>query len=118
MGNQPSIIDQQTKEHCIFMYSTTVCSFCTKAKTLLNDLDLDFGLVELNKLAPGESGQIVLELRERTKQNTVSFHSSKLTRRKLYWKGILFLVINLRKNIPQTFHLLNFHTLKQLFMPS
>jgi len=68
---QPSIIDQQVNGHCVFIYSTTVCPYCDKAKQLLDDLNAEYGSVELNALPPGVGGQMVEQLREKTNCATV-----------------------------------------------
>ena len=84
MGNfftneKSSIIDEQVNEHCIFIYSTTVCSFCTKTKQLLDEISAEYGVVELNTLSPSLGGQIFNQLYQRTHINTVSYFLTFLT---------------------------------------
>ena len=67
----PSIIDEQVGEHCIFLYSTTVCGYCTKAKSLLNHINAEFGVAELDTMSSRESGNVFNNLVKRTNCRTV-----------------------------------------------
>lgn len=72
-GNpQFPLIDEHIKNHCIVVYSTTVCGFCTKAKSLLSELNLDYSVVELDGLGPSEGGMTSQELIKKTNIRTVS----------------------------------------------
>ena len=67
-----NIIDEQIKEECIVMYSTTVCSFCTKAKSLMSEMGLKYSTVEIDQVPPSEGGRISHDLRAKTRIMTVS----------------------------------------------
>ena len=66
-------IDEKIKENCIVVYSTTVCGFCTKAKRLMDEMGLNYSVVEIDKLSPSEGGQVSRSLSEKTQMRTVSF---------------------------------------------
>ena len=66
-----NIIDEQIKKECIVMYSTTVCSFCTKAKALMDEMGLQYSTVEIDKIPPTEGGRVSHDLRAKTRIMTV-----------------------------------------------
>ena len=66
------LIDQHIKEHCVVVYSTTVCGFCTKAKRLLAESNIDYNVVEINELTPKYGGAVTQELIQKTNTRTVS----------------------------------------------
>ena len=53
------------------IYSTTVCSFCTKAKALMDEMGLEYSTVEIDKIPPSEGGRISHDLRAKTRMMTV-----------------------------------------------
>ena len=71
-GVGSTIIEDQVAEHCVFIYSATYCSYCTKAKNLLNDMNAQYGAVELDKLNSRESGHVFENLVRKTNVRTVS----------------------------------------------
>ena len=75
----PSIIDEQVGEHCIFLYSTTVCGYCTKAKSLLNHINAEYGVAELDTMSSRESGNVFNNLVKRTNCRTVGTFLNKLS---------------------------------------
>ena len=70
-NNTSNIIDEQIKKECVVMYSTTVCSFCTKAKALMNEMGLEYSTVEIDKIPPTEGGRVSHDLRAKTRVMTV-----------------------------------------------
>jgi len=72
MGPQTTSVDEKIKENCVVVYSTTVCSFCNKAKSLLDEMQLGYHAVEIDQMPPTEGGKLSSELREKTRMLTVS----------------------------------------------
>lgn len=73
-GTPPSMLDEQIKTHCIVVYSTTVCAFCSRTKNLLNDMNLSYHVVELDQMAHHEGGKVAQELRNKTRMLSVGLY--------------------------------------------
>lgn len=75
MGNMwtasTAVIDNHIRQHCVVMYSTTICSYCTKTKQLLSELNIDCDVVELNLLSPSDGGHVSQDLIKKTNVRTV-----------------------------------------------
>ena len=67
-----TLIDEKISTNCIVVYSTTVCGFCTKAKRLMDEMGLQYSVVEIDRLGPSEGGHVSRSLTEKTNMRTVS----------------------------------------------
>lgn len=80
MGNMwtasTAVIDNHIRQHCVVMYSTTICSYCTKTKQLLSELNIDCDVVELNLLSPSDGGHVSQDLIKKTNVRTVGVSCS------------------------------------------
>ena len=55
-------IDKRIKDRCVVIFSTTVCSYCTKTKELLKTMNIDYKSIELDQMEPSEGGKLTPDL--------------------------------------------------------
>lgn len=55
-----SNIEAKVSANKVVVYSKTYCPYCTKTKSLLNSLGVDYSLVELDNLNDGDDQQDAL----------------------------------------------------------
>ncbi|GAA5810532.1 hypothetical protein MFLAVUS_003955 [Mucor flavus] len=63
------LVKKAISDNTVMIFSKSYCPYCTRAKDLFDDIEVDYKALELNDHKDGEAIQKVLA--ELTKQNTV-----------------------------------------------
>ena len=54
-GDHASQVEAQISQNKVMMFSKSWCPFCVRAKDLLNQKSIQFGLMELDQIADGDA---------------------------------------------------------------
>ncbi|GAB1598459.1 glutaredoxin-like [Argonauta hians] len=62
-------VEKTVNDNCVVVFSKTYCPHCTTVKTIFDNLDINYKIIELNRRDDGE--QILSTLHEMTSKRTV-----------------------------------------------